>query len=125
MRHKDNESYADLISDLKQKIQSAQQRIVSVNKELISPYMEIGKSIPEKQEKEGQKITGNLSVNLRKSFPDMKGFSVRNLKHKQKFAKNYSDLDKQIHFNLHQEITCSAGGVISCIPSIVNKNSKT
>jgi len=38
MGHKDNESYADLISDLKQKIQSAQQRIVSVNKELISPY---------------------------------------------------------------------------------------
>ena len=46
MKLKDNESYADLINDLKQKIQSAQQRaLLSVNKELVILYWEIGKSI--------------------------------------------------------------------------------
>ncbi|PKP59487.1 MAG: DUF1016 domain-containing protein [Candidatus Altiarchaeales archaeon HGW-Altiarchaeales-1] len=92
----DNEGYAELINNLKQKIQTAQNRaILSVNRELVILYWEIGKSILDKQEKEGwgTKIIDNLSMDLRKSFPDMKGFSVRNLKYMQKFAKTYSNFE--------------------------------
>ena len=54
----------EIINNLRQKIQSAQQRaVLSVNRELVILYWEIGKSILEKQENEGwgAKIIDNLS----------------------------------------------------------------
>lgn len=88
--------YVELVNTLKQKIQLARQRaVLSVNRELVILYWEIGRSILEKQEKEGwgSKIIDRLSRDLCRSFPEMKGFSTRNLKYMQKFAVTYHDFE--------------------------------
>ena len=40
----------------------------------------------------GAKIIDNLSHDLQLSFPEMKGFSTRNLKYMRKFAEEYSEM---------------------------------
>jgi predicted nuclease of restriction endonuclease-like (RecB) superfamily len=40
----------------------------------------------------GAKVIDQLSHDLRLEFPEMKGFSVRNLKYMRKFAEEYQDL---------------------------------
>ncbi len=87
--------YIELVNLLKQKIQSARRKaVLSVNRELITLYWEIGRSILEKQKKEGwgAKIIDKLSRDLSTNFPDMKGFSTRNLKYMRKFAESYPDI---------------------------------
>jgi predicted nuclease of restriction endonuclease-like (RecB) superfamily len=86
---KNETGYFELLSYLKNRISDAQIRAaISVNKELIFLYWEIGKNIVEKQNREGwgSKVIDRLSRDLMKSFPDMKGFSPRNLKYMRKFA---------------------------------------
>jgi len=87
--------YKSILSDLKEKILFSQQKaIYSVNKELVLLYWEIGNIILENQSKEGwgAKIIDSLSNDLKKNFPSMKGFSVRNLKYMRQFASTYSDV---------------------------------
>ncbi len=54
-------------------------------------YWRIGKEILVKQEHAGwgTKIIDRLSTDLRRAFPELKGFSPRNLKYMRKFAENY------------------------------------
>ncbi len=88
--------YRDLVRTLRQKIRLARQNAVrSVNNELIVLYWEIGRSILKKQENAGwgAKIIDNLSHDLTKSFPGMKGLSPRNLKYMRKFAQIYPDVE--------------------------------
>lgn len=56
------------------------QALSAVNKELISVYREIGRTIHEQQEKAewGASIVEQLAKD-QNSFPGMKGFSARNL----------------------------------------------
>ena len=56
-------------------------------------YWDIGTQILVRQENEGwgAKIIDRLAADLKKTFPDMKGFSSRNLKYMRKFAENYPD----------------------------------
>ncbi|MFH1825162.1 MAG: PDDEXK nuclease domain-containing protein [Candidatus Firestonebacteria bacterium] len=78
----DKKEYIQFLNDLKSKIRQAQyQAYRAVNKELISLYCDIGKSIVEKQEKLGwgQKIIQQLAEDLQKEFPEQKGFSAPNL----------------------------------------------
>lgn len=87
-------NYAHFLNDLKSKIQTTQQKTVhSVNQELILLYWDIGKSILDKQNAEGwgSKVIENLSHDLREAFPEMNGFSVRNLKYMQHFAKSWPE----------------------------------
>jgi len=89
-----DKSYIETLNTLKQKIKTAQiKAALSVNSQLVTLYWEIGKTILEKQEQEGwgTKVIDNLSRDLQKSFPEMKGFSVRNLKYMRKFAESYPD----------------------------------
>ena len=91
-----DKTYIETLDSLKTKIKSAQLKAASsVNAELIILYWEIGKTILERQQKEGwgSKVIDTLSVDLSKSFPEMKGFSTRNLKYMRKFAETYSDLE--------------------------------
>jgi predicted nuclease of restriction endonuclease-like (RecB) superfamily len=86
--------YINLLDSLKQKIRTAQVKaVLSVNAEMILLYWEIGKSILERQTQEGwgQNIINKLSQDLKTSFPEMKGFSPRNLGYMKKFAKLYQD----------------------------------
>ncbi len=89
-----DKSYVDLLDSLKRKIREAQLKaVINVNKELIFLYWEIGKSILERQKQEGwgSKVIERLSKDLMNSFPEMKGFSPRNLKYMRRFADDYSD----------------------------------
>ncbi len=86
--------YVEVLTSLKEKIRSArQQSILAVNTHLIAVYYEIGKVILQQQIKEGwgAKVIDRLSVDLRIEFPDMKGFSVRNIKYMRAFAEAWSD----------------------------------
>ena len=85
-------SYLNFLSDLKSKIQKAQVKAaIAVNRELIILYWEIGHGILQRQEKEGcgAKVIDRISADLKKNFPDIKGFSSRNLKYMRKFAQSY------------------------------------
>lgn len=88
------EGYAEFLKDLKHRIISSQHKAaVSVNREMVLLYWDIGRQILARQDKEGwgAKIIDRLAADLKKSFPDMKGFSSRNLKYMRKFAENYPD----------------------------------
>ena len=88
------DDYATLLSDLKQQIRSAQIRAaLAVNRELISLYWQIGQALVERQKnaKWGAKVLDQLSADLRREFPDMKGFSTTNLKYMRSFAIAYPD----------------------------------
>lgn len=90
------EAYPSFLRELKEKIQTHQLSAASaLNQELIRLYWEIGKSINQKQEKEGwgSKIINRLSKDLQQSFPGIKGFSTRNLKYMRLFARSYVDIE--------------------------------
>ncbi len=75
--------YKNWISEVKQKVRSSQiKAAIAVNSALIIFYWELGKMLSEKisQSKWGDKILENVSKDLKDEFPDMKGFSVSNLK---------------------------------------------
>lgn len=89
--------YFKFLNDLKNKIKQSQyQAYRTVNKEFISLYWDIGKSIVEKQEKLGwgQKIIQQLAEDLQKEFPRNSGFSYANLDRMRKFHLTYKDNPK-------------------------------
>lgn len=67
--------------------------MLSANAALILLYWEIGRSILQRQQSEGwgAKIIDRLSHDLKTAFPDMSGFSPRNLKYMRKFAEVWPD----------------------------------
>ena len=84
--------YNKFLAQLKQKIINSRIKAVRlVNQELILLYHQIGKTILLQQEQQGwgAKVIEKLSKDLRTSFPDIKGFSSRNLKYMRLFAKLY------------------------------------
>ncbi|WP_347888819.1 PDDEXK nuclease domain-containing protein [Nitrosomonas europaea] len=86
--------YADWLTELKQRIHAAQQRAtLAVNRELILLYWQIGQGILERQASQGwgSKVVEALARDLRNAFPDMKGFSPRNLKYMRAFAQAWPD----------------------------------
>lgn len=86
----DNE-YLDLVQTVKQEIRKAQYKAtLSVNRELIMLYYGIGRLI-NRHKSWGNKFIENLAADIKLSFPDTKGYSVRNLKYMAKFAATYED----------------------------------
>ncbi|NJA08104.1 DUF1016 domain-containing protein [Methylococcaceae bacterium WWC4] len=88
--------YTDWLTELKTRIHSAQQRAaLSVNRELILLYWQIGRDILERQAQQGwgAKVIERLSHDLRTSFPDMKGFSRANLMYMRAFAEAWPDVE--------------------------------
>jgi predicted nuclease of restriction endonuclease-like (RecB) superfamily len=83
-------AYKDWLIELKKKVRTAQLKAaVAVNTELIMLYWELGKMITEKQTAWGSKFLEQLSQDLRTEFPDMQGFSERNLKYCRQFYQFY------------------------------------
>ena len=83
--------YLQIIETIKGQIKGAQyQAALNVNRELIMLYYHIGKVINE-HKTWGSKFIENLAADIRISFPNVKGYSVRNLKHMAKFAETYPD----------------------------------
>jgi len=90
-----NNLYKDLIKNIKLQIKNSQQKaLFAVNKELILLYWNIGNVIIECQDKEGwgAKVIDNISKDIKVTFPDLNGFSIRNLKYMRKFAEEYSEI---------------------------------
>lgn len=87
--------YAEWLASLKKRIISARQRaLLAANEEQIRLYHEIGAEILQRLSSQGwgAKVIDRLSLDLRDSFPDMKGFSSRNLKYMKVFAQVCPDL---------------------------------
>ena len=90
------EGCADWLADLKGRIHSAQQRAtLAVNRELVLLYWHIGRDILARQTDQGwgAKVIDRLAHDLRTAFPDMKGFSPRNLKYMRAFAGAWRDAE--------------------------------
>lgn len=88
--------YAEWLVDLKSRIHTAQQRAaLAVNRELVGLYWQIGHDILARQSNEGwgAKVIERLAHDLRTAFPDMKGFSPRNLKYMRAFAQAWPDAE--------------------------------
>lgn len=78
--------YLATIEQVKQEIQTAKYAAaLQVNKELILLYHSIGQVINE-HKTWGSKFVESLARDIKLSFPDATGFSVRNLKYMAKFA---------------------------------------
>jgi len=76
--------YADWLAELKSRIHTAQQRAaLAVNRELVLLYWQLGRAILQRQDREGwgAKVIDRLAHDLRAAFPDMRGFSRRNLRY--------------------------------------------
>ena len=87
--------YNQWLVELKTNIhQSRLQTALKVNTDMLILYWYVGKQIIQKIEAEGwgAKIIEQLSVDLQKAFPDMQGFSVRNLLYMKQFAAVYPEL---------------------------------
>ena len=81
--HTNDKEYKKFHVELKEKVKNSQLKAaIKVNYELLNLYWELGKKITEKQKEYswGDSFISNLSNDLKKEFPDMKGFSVQNLK---------------------------------------------
>ena len=89
-----SDSYFQFIEKIKDEIQ--QQRIsvvLNANASMICLYWNIGQAILQKQLDEGwgAKVIDRMAADIRASFPEMSGFSPRNIKYMRKFAQCWPD----------------------------------
>ena len=88
------DSYGQILEDIKAGIRQLRLKaVLSANAQMLSLYWQIGKTIVEQQQQAnwGDKVTERLSDDLKREFPDMKGFSHRNIKYMRQFAASYPD----------------------------------
>ena len=88
------EGYAAWLTQLKGDITQARQRAaLAVNAELVQLYHRLGSEIQQRQETQGwgAKVIERLANDLKGAFPDMKGWSVSNLKYMRFFAQHCPD----------------------------------
>jgi len=89
--------YKKFLNEIKSKIRNSQyEALKKVNKELISLYWEIGKTIVENQEQAGwgKSVVENLAKDLQNEFVGMSGFSIQNLWYMRQFYSTYKDITK-------------------------------
>lgn len=87
--------YRDFLTGIKDKLKKAQIRAaLAANSELIKFYWELGFNLIEKQKAQqwGEHFLEQFSHDIRQAFPQMQGFSVRNLQRMKQFATFYPDL---------------------------------
>src|SRR6266705_1341050 len=90
------EGYDEFLRGLKERIRTAQVRAaLAVNRELVLLYWRIGHDILERQSQSrwGSKVIDRLAADLRSAFPEINGFSPRNLKYMRAFAEAWPDED--------------------------------
>lgn len=85
------ESFKDVVNIIKKEIKSTQiKTMFEVNKNLIMLYFRLGKILYENIEY-GNKFIETISKELKLNFPDLKGFSSRNLRSMKLFYEEYKD----------------------------------
>ena len=86
--------YTILLGQIKERICSERLRVVSAaNEAMVLLYWDVGKAILGRQEQEGwgAKTIDRLSHDLREAFPELRGFSPRNLRYMRTFASFWPD----------------------------------
>jgi predicted nuclease of restriction endonuclease-like (RecB) superfamily len=89
-----SKEYKIFLKEIKERILSSQVKAaLAVNQELLTLYWEIGSKIYLKQKSEGwgAKTVENLAKDLKSAFPNMKGFSLTNIKYMIQFVRAYPD----------------------------------
>lgn len=87
-------NYHVIFEELKYQVHTARMRAtLAANSELVGLYLEIGRKILEQQRQEGwgTGVIGKLADDLRAAFPDMKGFSPRNLSYMRQAAEIFGE----------------------------------
>jgi len=96
--------YKEWILEIKNKIRSTQiKTAIAVNSALINFYWELGKMISEKENSWGNKVLETLSKDLQSEFPEMKGFSLTNLKYCKLFY-NYFSIRPQVEDEFQKNV---------------------
>ena len=91
--HPNDNDYKAWLGELKAKISRSQLKAaLAVNSELIKLYWDLGVMILQKQHQSnwGDKIIPQIAADLKKAFPEIKGFSERNLKYMCQFYRFYT-----------------------------------
>ncbi|MCL2131644.1 MAG: PDDEXK nuclease domain-containing protein [Lentimicrobiaceae bacterium] len=120
MNNIENE-YKQWLIDLKKRIRQSQiKAAVKVNAELLRFYWDLGCDIVVRQMEAdwGTRFFEQLSKDLRKEFPNMKGFSSTNLKYTKRFYLFYTQ-DNSIRQQLADEILHQVGEELQTVD---NKN---
>ena len=89
-----SDDYDAFLTALKKRIRAAQVKAaLAVNQELVLLYWHIGREILDRQQAAGWggKVIDQLAKDLKREFPDIKGFGSRNLKYMRSFAEAYPD----------------------------------
>ena len=90
------DSYLQFIEEIKKEILKQRVSVVmNANTSMICLYWNIGRAILEKQQKEGwgTKVIDRMSKDLKRAFPEMSGFSPRNINYMRKFAQCWVDYE--------------------------------
>ena len=90
------DSYLEFIEKIKTEIQKQRVSVVmNANVSMICLYWNIGRAILVKQEEEGwgTKVIDRMAKDLKDAFPEMSGFSPRNIKYMRKFAQCWPDYE--------------------------------
>ena len=91
-----SDAYLKFIEEVKSEIQKQRISVVlNANSSMICLYWNIGRAILKKQEEEGwgTKIIDRMAKDLKDAFPEMSGFSPRNIKYMRKFAESWPDFE--------------------------------
>jgi predicted nuclease of restriction endonuclease-like (RecB) superfamily len=102
---RDLDDYGTFLADAKRRIYAARGRAArAVNAELISVYRYLGSEILARQSAEGSgrgrsgtRVIPRLASDLQAAFPDMGGFSERNLEYMRKFAAAWPENEMAQH----------------------------
>ena len=84
--------YGPLLAELKSRVRAAQVKAaLSVNAHLVWLYWQVGHRIAQQQTKEGwgAGVIPRLAADLHAEFPELRGFSERNLNYMIRFAREY------------------------------------
>ena len=88
--------YVETLTEIKRRVQEERLRaVLAANSAMVRLYWDIGRMILERQERAGwgAKVIDRLAADLREAYPDMKGFSPRNLKYMRAFAAAWPDAE--------------------------------
>lgn len=100
-------NYKDLLTEIKSKVREAQLKtVVAANAQMLLLYWQMGNYILLNQQAEGwgAKIIDKLGIDLKKEFPELKGFSPRNLLYMKQFAEAYPITVLQNFIHIEREL---------------------
>ena len=86
--------YSEMFNDIKALVSEGRRQVMwTANVQMSMMYYHIGRTILKQQNTEGwgSKVVDRLSADLKKAFPEMNGFSPRNLKYMRHFAELWPD----------------------------------